>query len=501
MLIATPVIWFGVSYINSHSIQLPSLEGFDFKTPALYFFSAVAQTMGALLAISMAILYTLVINLKPPAGSDLVKFPAYEPLKRLATKDPILTASVKKGLWSILTSLIGIAVIFFTRYKLEQLITFVVLCGITGYLAITSISKMLQFIRTRLGYYTNPVATVPVLLGDYTKQIPKRISKQTIKDCIEIMILEPSSFKHEFKNKNGAGDIPYYLNMIYNKCSVLDAEKMVSDIFDTTLKDIRLTVPEHYRQTENIKTILGKLFHDADLYFFYGEFNSNPEILESMTKVLIDLPVTTSIEDEIYKESKKQILTRSMQTGGYDVDFIVLLVYKFLKRIKFDDSGNALHFSGQLARIAIKKDEQTFNKRFLDLEFMTRKSELMKCLLYATLHQIHWYFISEDSYDFKRRFNDDFENNSGKVYRYIWTLYCFEKDQNILQTYLSEMREEIHVFKEEPEKFELASKILSLILDNEAEELEPGEYEHAEKINVIQTKIHLLIRENRTPQM
>ncbi|MCK5743343.1 MAG: hypothetical protein KAH30_01235, partial [Caldisericia bacterium] len=48
LLIATPVIWFGVSYINSHSIQLPSLEGFDFKTPALYFFSAVAQTMGAL---------------------------------------------------------------------------------------------------------------------------------------------------------------------------------------------------------------------------------------------------------------------------------------------------------------------------------------------------------------------------------------------------------------------------------------------------------------------
>jgi len=273
---------------------------------------------------------------------------------------------------------------------------------------------------------------------------------------------------------------------------------MVSDIFDTTLKDIRLTVPEHYRQIGNIKTVLEKLFYDANSYFLYGKFGSRLEVLKSITNILCELPNTTSIEDVIYKEKKNQILTSSMQTSSYYVDFIILLVYKYIKDLEYSDSYKIIQFANQFDIIQKLKDDDNFKNK---LHSTSRKTELIKCLLYALLYRIYWYFMYENENDFERKFSDSFENNSGRVYGYIRTLHYFEKDQNILQTYLSEIREEIHVFKEEPEKFELASKILNLILDNESVELGLDECKHAKKINAIKTEIHSLIRGNRTPQM
>ncbi len=132
-MISVPLVWIGINGILSGGIQLPDLSGYDFKTPALYFFSAVAQTMGALLAISIAILSMS----KSP--KDFSKPYTYEPYKRLLMKDSHLSGFIRYSAFSTIASIMGILLLLFFGWVIEiyyVLIPFALIVGITATSAI-----------------------------------------------------------------------------------------------------------------------------------------------------------------------------------------------------------------------------------------------------------------------------------------------------------------------------------------------------------------------------
>ncbi len=117
----------------------------------LYFFSASAQTMGALIAIVLTAIYALVTAMKPADN------PALEPTKRLMFRDPYLLGAVYLSLGSIITALFGILYVYTAGIVfifLPFVAVVVVLLGIGG------IGCLLWFLFKRGPLYINPMGLI-----------------------------------------------------------------------------------------------------------------------------------------------------------------------------------------------------------------------------------------------------------------------------------------------------------------------------------------------------
>lgn len=121
----------------------------DLYTPALYLFSTIAQTMGALLGIGLALLYTAISSLKKSPD-----FPEIEPGKRLLLRDSDYRRSIDYGLVSILVSVISLFIIFVIPNSIITLVFIYILAISSISLALLSIINMIDFIRYKYrGYF------------------------------------------------------------------------------------------------------------------------------------------------------------------------------------------------------------------------------------------------------------------------------------------------------------------------------------------------------------
>ncbi len=126
-------------------------ENGDYANVARYFFSSVAQAMGALIAIVLTALYLIVSTLR--VTEDNLSF---EPIKRLLMRDPTLNTSIYCGFACIIAALLAIAptATMGEGYNDRIILIFsMVIVLILGYL---SLSKMLLFIKEKGYLYTNP---------------------------------------------------------------------------------------------------------------------------------------------------------------------------------------------------------------------------------------------------------------------------------------------------------------------------------------------------------
>ncbi|MHA1577223.1 MAG: hypothetical protein ACTSU3_07665, partial [Candidatus Thorarchaeota archaeon] len=198
----------------------------DFSTtPALYFFSAVAQTMGALLAISFAVLYTQLSNmsstsnLQPPIPPTSPKFRkmikgdpiqedyrmkndeyekkntqyiqflltnvlTIEPMTKCLLYDDLLWNSLYYGLSSIIMSLLFILVIFMYLHTINIIgiiivIVFSILILESCYISILS---LVSFIRNRYALFGNPIKIVSYL----TKIVEDEVITKNSRIAIQI---------------------------------------------------------------------------------------------------------------------------------------------------------------------------------------------------------------------------------------------------------------------------------------------------------------------------
>ncbi len=128
--------------------------GSDFQwyfSSFLYFFSASAQTMGALIAIVLTAIYALVTAMRPADN------PALEPTKRLMFRDPYLLGAVYLSLGSIITALFGVLYVYtagIVFFFLPFVAVVVVLLGIGG------IGCLLWFLFKRGPLYINPMGLI-----------------------------------------------------------------------------------------------------------------------------------------------------------------------------------------------------------------------------------------------------------------------------------------------------------------------------------------------------
>lgn len=124
--------------------------GNDFATPALYFFSTVAQTMGAIIAIVLASVYAIIPQIQQ--RNDNSHSPV---LLRLLQKDSFFINSVVSGFSAIITSLGSIFIIYITGINNIFSITIISILGIiSSTLFILSSVNIWLFITKRVKIYS-----------------------------------------------------------------------------------------------------------------------------------------------------------------------------------------------------------------------------------------------------------------------------------------------------------------------------------------------------------
>jgi hypothetical protein len=241
-------------------------EPLDFKTPALYFFSTIAQTMGALLAISFAILS---LSKKP---SDFSKPYQYEPYRRIIFNDPHLKTFIQFSAISTVTSIISLIVLYLAG-SWNLLAFFLIPVGIfVMVIATVAICNIYHFIR----YKYQIMSGTAMILRQFRNELEnKKTHKDTIIDYFELSIMDLHNAKsilkedciHTLVNKHLVSypDLKTLFLRLYNDISIHNSyqktEKTIERLFYSIFDDKILYHTTHSQQDYSI-TNFDKLFVD-----------------------------------------------------------------------------------------------------------------------------------------------------------------------------------------------------------------------------------------------
>jgi len=174
------LVWLYIAYYKPN--PNPDLGGRDFATPALYFFSAAAQTMGAIIAIVLAAMYAIVPNIRPADNN-----PASEPARRLLLSDPILVRSIYLSFAMIGASLPGLIVIYATGNDQQFAKIFLFGWGLLTFgLGICAIFDITTFIFKKMTLYNVPVKLIKYDLFDEDGELKEGMNYDRAIDYIEL---------------------------------------------------------------------------------------------------------------------------------------------------------------------------------------------------------------------------------------------------------------------------------------------------------------------------
>lgn len=127
------------------------LKGSNFENSFLYFFSATAQTMGAIVALAMTAIYALATAIN--TSQELTK----EPVKRILFRDGSLSISVYCGLATIISALFGVLIVSTSGSSLYIMIPLTLI--VLG-LGIISLARLIIFLFVRGPIFLNPVLLI-----------------------------------------------------------------------------------------------------------------------------------------------------------------------------------------------------------------------------------------------------------------------------------------------------------------------------------------------------
>lgn len=225
-----------IIYLPILFIMIPSNSN-NLNDLGRYFFSASAQTLGALIAIVLTALYYNITNIKPPSMHNKKEIPTNEPIKRLIINDIFLKTSIFLGLLAILLSLF-----FITPTSLDKFTNYDYLFMIIGIwliltLATISIYCMYAFISNRASIYFH---TNSLLI--YLSQKAK-LNSFTKTNYLELLILN-SFYYTEFS---------YYHKLdIFNNDSDSNLNVYVKTAYYNLINDFNKYSLNHFKFNESI---------------------------------------------------------------------------------------------------------------------------------------------------------------------------------------------------------------------------------------------------------
>lgn len=177
-----------LTFITILGWLIPSLNDDSLINSFFYFFSASAQTMGALVAIVLSSIYALSFNLKT------VDVPYSEPMRRLFLKDKHLLNAIYLSLLMIIISIFGTLVTknvsissFYIVFSITLIISTIVL-GIFG------VSELLVFLFKRASLYSNPTL---IIANDIESVIAKDFDPKYVYPLSKVLDYAEISLFHE----------------------------------------------------------------------------------------------------------------------------------------------------------------------------------------------------------------------------------------------------------------------------------------------------------------
>lgn len=226
----------------------------DFSTPALYFFSAVAQTMGALLAITFTVFYVSIQNFYKKdikreiaeryddyAKRYLKDIVAIEALNRLLLRDYALRWAVGSGILSILIALIGLLFNLCIHSHISVVFIIILIMALILISCILiSLSKTIEFISKRYAFYVNPVSYVNRYLWDI-RSFDFDDRKEIFINQMEILLLTDSFSEHELN----------ILEEIYVRTYINKTLKYKNGILNNIIHSVLFDLPKSNDTTIN----------------------------------------------------------------------------------------------------------------------------------------------------------------------------------------------------------------------------------------------------------
>lgn len=195
-LLAIPILFMAVRYAVTHFPAISdttianeiSKKSIDFVTPALYYFSSIAQTMGAIIGLALAAMYAIMPNIRSSKDN-----PAFEPARRLLQRDEYFRRSINFGSVCILVSIIGLLFIYVTASSQSWAFILLLFLGVTALgLGVYSLGTMFYFIRVRMPKYFSPVEILEFAF-EKNYDIVSNCSKESKLDFVELCLLSESN--------------------------------------------------------------------------------------------------------------------------------------------------------------------------------------------------------------------------------------------------------------------------------------------------------------------
>jgi hypothetical protein len=266
-IFAIPVLFIATRFAVTHFPGIPdaSIAGkitnnaIDFVTPALYYFSSIAQTMGAIIGLALAAMYAIMPNIRSSKDN-----PACEPARRLLQRDEYFRRSINVGSVCILVSLLGLLFIYITASSQSWAFVLLLFLGVTALaLGVYSLGTMFYFIRVRMPKYFSSVEILELAFKNFQYEIRIKTVDDAL-DFAEISLLTES-----------LGLEPLFKNQVINilKWSIVRFEDNNFMLFETYLKNLisrtkydikknKFTTEENYDLYTNLAYSLLKSFVD-----------------------------------------------------------------------------------------------------------------------------------------------------------------------------------------------------------------------------------------------
>ncbi len=361
-----------------------------FKTPALYFFSAVAQTMGALLAITFTVFYISVqnfykrdiqkVNDKENKTIQYLREVAFEPLKRIMLNDKHLIVGISSGVLSIFLSIVGILVIYIHYFNPRTFLFVIVVLSPVVFLGIvSSLSNTMKFIRNRFGYYTNPITYI------LTKDVEERRNIFSSRDFVnefEIAILT-NVLNGESKGQSK--------NLIV--CSmeeIKNDQESYSIIAKNIASDIGKIILNYNERSEVSKEIIERLFAEVESFGYQtkevntanGATFDHYYIFEYFSRLIVNVCRGSDTFPENHKTLKERTeeITLQDENKPSNKPYPYLFKYHILKNFGVQPY-KLIRIDEILPKYSLGVIDMVIGGKF-DLENITRNDKIDFCCIF-----------------------------------------------------------------------------------------------------------------------
>lgn len=312
-ILAIPILLIAVRYAVTHFPSISdaaianklSKNSVDFVTPALYYFSSIAQTMGAIIGLALAAMYAIMPNIRSSKDN-----PAFEPARRLLQRDEYFRRSINVGSVCILVSIVGLLVIYVTASSQSWAFVLLLFLGVTALgLGVYSLGTMFYFIRVRMPKYFSPVEILEFAFENGDPNKVRAMNEQDALDYSEISIFIEANGIHNRYTSKLMQIIDHSLKDYLNFFSELllnlrvDIEKSGTNIEEAT-KVLSNTISALFNlindqaieQNQNDKSIdkyqiinyLFEALETYEVYFYYPKYDIVSTLVNLLRHYILD---------------------------------------------------------------------------------------------------------------------------------------------------------------------------------------------------------------------